>query len=50
MIYAKDDGEFDSLWSEMCTQMDGMGFQELSKFDKDKYQIELDAKLAVNKK
>lgn len=50
MIYAKDDGEFDSLWSEMCTQMDGMGFQELSQFDKEKYQIELDAKLAVNKK
>ena len=50
MIYAKDDGEFDSLWSEMCTQMAGMGFQELSQFDKEKYQIELDAKLAVNKK
>ncbi len=50
MIYAKDDGEFDSLWTEMCTQMDGMGFQELSKFDKEKYQIELDAKLAVDKK
>lgn len=50
MIYAKDDGEFDSLWSEMCTQMDGMGFQELSQFDKEKYQIELDAKLQVNKK
>ncbi|MDK2967441.1 sugar ABC transporter substrate-binding protein [Lacrimispora sp.] len=50
MIYAKDDAEFDSLWEEMGTQMQGMGFDDLVKFDEDKYQIELEAKQAVNKK
>lgn len=47
MIYAKDDADFDSLWDEMCTQMDGLGYQDLVKFDKEKYQIEIDAKKAV---
>lgn len=47
MIFAKDQAEFDSLWDEMSKQMDGLGFQDLVKFDKDKYQIELDAKNAV---
>ena len=47
MIFAKDDAEFDAMWDEMCTQMDGFGFQELYEADVAKYQIELDAKLAV---
>ena len=49
MIFAKDQSEFDSLWDEMCKQMDGLGFQDLAKFDRDKYQVELDAKNAVLK-
>ncbi len=47
MIFAKDQAEFDALWDEMSKQMDGLGFQDLVKFDRDKYQIELDAKNAV---
>ncbi len=47
MIFAKNQAEFDSMWDEMSTQMDGMGFQDLVKFDRDKYQIELDAKNAA---
>lgn len=47
MIFAKDDAEFDSMWDEMCVQMDGLGFQELYAADAEKYQIELDAKLAA---
>ncbi len=44
MIYAKDDAEFDSMWDEMTKQMNGLGFEDLVKFDTEKFQIELDAK------
>ena len=47
MIYASDDANFDALWDEMSKTLDGYGFQDLVKFDTDKYQIELDAKNAV---
>ena len=44
MIFAKDQKEFDSMWDEMSSQMDGLGFQQLVDFDKQKHQPELDAK------
>ena len=47
MIYAADDAEFEKLWDEMTKTLDGYGFQDLMKFDKDKYTIELNAKNAV---
>lgn len=47
MIYASDDANVDALWDEMSKTLDGYGFQDLVKFDTDKYQIELDAKNAV---
>lgn len=47
MIFANDDASFDALWDEMSELMDGYGFQDLVKFDMDKHQIEIDAKLAV---
>ena len=47
MIKAADDAEFDSMWDKMTTELDGLGFQDLMKFDKDKYTIELNAKNAV---
>lgn len=49
MIYATDDANFDALWDEMSNYIDGFGFQYLVKFDKEKHQIELDAKNAVAK-
>ncbi len=49
MIFAKNQAEFDKMWDEMSTKMDGLGFQDVVKFDKEKYQIELDAKNAVSK-
>ena len=49
MIYASDDAAFDALWDEMSNYLDGFGFQDLVKFDKEKHQIELDAKNAVAK-
>ena len=47
MIKAADDATFDSMWDQMTTELDGLGFQDLMKFDKDKYTIELNAKNAV---
>lgn len=47
MIYANDDAEFDALWDEMTTNLDGLGFQELMDWDKRVYQVEVDAKNAV---
>lgn len=47
MIFAKDQAEFDAMWDDMAKQMDGFGFQDIVAFDKEKYQIELDAKNAV---
>ncbi len=47
MIFAKDDAEFDALWDEMTTTLDGLGFQDLVKFDTAKHQIEVDAKKAA---
>ena len=44
MIFASSQEEFDSMWDELSEQMDGFGFQDLVTFDKQKYQIELDAK------
>lgn len=49
MIYASDDASFDAMWDEMSSTMDGLGFQDLVKFDTEKHQIEVDAKNAVAK-
>lgn len=49
MIFAKDDAEFNAKWDAMCKTMDGMGFQDLLKFDMEKHQIEVDAKIAASK-
>ncbi len=47
MIFAASDAEFDSMWDEMSSQLDGFGFQDLVAFDEAKYQIEVDAKAAA---
>lgn len=49
MIFAADDAEFDAIWDEMTEYLDGFGFQDLYKFDTEKHQIEVDAKIAVMK-
>ena len=43
MIFASSEAEFDSMWDEMTTNLDSLGFQDLYKFDVDKYTIELKA-------
>lgn len=47
MIFAKDQKEFDAMWDELTAQMDGLGFQQLVEYDKQKHQPELDAKKAA---
>ena len=47
MIFAKDQAEFDAMWDEMTTKLEGFGYNELLEFDKAKYQPEVDAKKAV---
>ena len=47
MIFAKNDAEFDSMWDEMTSTLDGMGYQDLYKFDCEKWQPQIDAKNAT---
>ena len=49
MIFAKDEAEFDALWDEMITQMDGFGYKELYAYDCGVYQAEVDLKNAALK-
>lgn len=49
MIYASSDADFDAKWDEMSATLDGLGFQDLMKFDTEKHQIEVDAKNAAAK-
>lgn len=49
MIFAADDATFDKLWDEMTTTMNGLGFKDLYKFDCDKYQVEVNAKIEAAK-
>ena len=47
MIFASSEAEFDAMWDEMTTNLDSLGFQDLYKFDVDKYTIELKAMQAA---
>lgn len=47
MIFAKNDAEFNKMWDEMTAEVKGFGFDELYKFDTEKHQLEVNAKLAA---
>lgn len=47
MIFCGSDAKFDALWDEMVEQMNGNGYEDLAKFDLEKWQIELDVKNAA---
>lgn len=49
MIFADSDAAFDSMWDEMTATMDGNGYQDLYKFDCEKWQPQIDAKNALLK-
>ena len=46
MIYATSDSEFDQMWDNMTTQLDGFGWEQLVAFDTEKYQVVVDARNA----
>ena len=35
MVFAGSEDEFEAMWQEMKTQMDGLGYQDLVAYDKD---------------
>ncbi len=46
-VFAKDEAEFEAIWDDMCTQLDGFGWQDLVAFDTTKYQKVTDARKAA---
>ena len=47
MVFAKDEAEFNSLWENMCTQLEGLGWSTLTEYDAEKYQAIVDARIAA---
>ncbi|MDO4283790.1 MAG: extracellular solute-binding protein [Eubacteriales bacterium] len=46
MAFAADDAEFEQMWDDMCTQLEGLGWSELVAFDTEKQQVIVDARIA----
>lgn len=42
MIFAKDQAEFDKIWSELKEELEGFDWATLVEFDKNKYQVLID--------
>lgn len=49
MIFASNENEFKKMWSELKTQLEGLGWKQLVEFDKTKYQVIVDARKAATK-
>lgn len=47
MVFASSDEEFEKMWDDMCTQLEGFGWNELVTFDTDKYQTVIEARKAA---
>lgn len=46
-IFAADDAEFEQLWDDMCTTLNGLGWEELVEFDTAKYQPVIETRKAA---
>lgn len=46
-IFAADDAEFEQLWDDMCTTLNGLGWEQLVEFDTEKYQPVIAAREAA---
>lgn len=46
-IFAANDAEFEALWDDMVTQLEGFGWNDLVAFDTAKYQPVIDARKAA---
>ena len=42
-----DDDAFEALWQEMVDELEGLGYDELFQFDANKWQAQVDAKIAA---
>ena len=47
MFAAESDDEFEALWAKMVDEMDGLDYQTLFDYDCQKWQVEVDAKIAA---
>ena len=47
MVFASDEADFEAQWDDMCSQLEGLGYEDLVKFDTEKYQPMLDARKAA---
>ncbi len=47
MIFAKDQDEFDRIWSELKEDLDGFDWDTLVEFDQNKYQVLVDERAAA---
>ena len=47
MVFAKDDADFEAQWDDMTSQLEGLGWADLTAFDTEKYQPMLDARKAA---
>lgn len=46
-IFAADEAAFEALWDDMCSQLEGFGWNDLVAFDTEKYQPMIDARKAA---
>ena len=46
-VFAADEAEFEAIWDDMCTQLEGFGWQQLVDFDTEKYQPVIEARKAA---
>jgi multiple sugar transport system substrate-binding protein/putative aldouronate transport system substrate-binding protein len=42
MIFAQDQAEFDALWAQLKTDLEGFGWNDLVQYDIEKYQVLVD--------
>ena len=47
MVFAKDDADFEAQWDDMTSQLEGLGWADLTAFDTEKYQPMLDARKSL---
>ena len=47
MVFAADQAEYDQLWTNLKTQLEGLGWDQLVEYDTEKYQPVIDAKIAA---
>ena len=47
MVFAEDEDSFNAMWTSLKEQLNGFGWEELVKYDTEKYQTLVDARKAA---